>query len=331
MNYRTLEWPSRLCIEITNACNMSCAHCLYAADRAEIREISGAALEGALRAAEKADLVAVDGGGEVLISDKTITLLARIAEKAPVAFTTNGKNLSPEVLDRLPLERVTDIHVSFDGFEEGPWRLLRRGANPARIFEAVRSTAAEIERRGAATALWANIMLTTINIESLGETIKRLAAAGVRHFHLIHIIVTEARLARFSLFNAESACNKALEAARVLAGDLDVSLAAPEPFGRPREPRGAAWPYHYPCDEPFRAAFVRSNGVVSACCDPRMVMGDLCAHDFKTVWTSAAYRRLRAAVNSTDPPRICRRCIHPRYINVDLEHAPACRPQGVRR
>lgn len=326
MGFNTLAWPTHLCIELTNACNMSCAHCLYAADRGEPRMISGIALERAWEVAEHAEQIAADGGGEVLFNDETIALLIRLAGKAPVAFTTNGKNLTPAVLDRLPLERISGMHVSFDGFDEKAWRLLRRGAGPERIFKAITAAAGEIEQRRAPTDLWANMVLTTLNVDGVGETVRRLAGVGVRHFHLIHLIVTDAALEKYSLFNAQDACNRALEEARAAADHLGVECVAPEPFGGPREPRGEAWPGHYPCGEPSSATFIRSDGAVTACCDPRMVMGDLNDHDFQAVWRSDEYRRLRQAVNSAEPGAVCRRCIHPKYMNVDSLETPECIP-----
>lgn len=325
-SFTTLASPAHVCIELTNACNMSCAHCLYAVDRGEPRVLSGIALERAWEVVEHAEQIAADGGGEVLIDNESIALLARLAEKAPVAFTTNGKNLTPAVLDRLPLERISGIHVSFDGFDKEAWRLLRRGADPERIFKAITATAGEIERRGAPTDLWVNMVLTTLNMDGIDETIRRLAGAGVRHFHLIHLIVTDAAMERYSLFKAKDACNRALDEARAAAERLGVECVAPEPFGSPREPRGEAWPGHYPCGEPFSAAFIRSDGAVTACCDPRMMMGDLNDHDFQTVWRSDEYRRLRQALNSAEAPAICRRCIHPKYMNVDSLETPECIP-----
>ena len=322
-----LKLPEAITIEVTNGCTMSCAHCLYQRERDTIRVISDDYLEKLTGVITSASFVGLDGGGEILSNWKTIGVLHKVARLAPVAITTNGKNLSDAVLDELPLERITDLHISFDGFNDRIWSVLRKGNDAATVLSAIERTARAIAVRHAPTKLWANVMLSTLNVDELSKIIRELSARGVGYFHFIHLIALAPEQEKYSLFSLPHTCNRAITAAKATAQKLQVTLVAPPLFGNPRVPQGEAWPFHYPCNEPFRKTFIRSNGDVTACCDPRGVIGNLAKHTFAEIWQGDAYNAFRTGVNVQKPRKECSECIHPTYMNVDAIEVPRCYPQ----
>jgi MoaA/NifB/PqqE/SkfB family radical SAM enzyme len=316
--------PQSICIEVTNQCSMSCAYCLYDHGQRRNRVISVDILDKLREVVSGARFVALDGGGEILVDSETIALLQRLAAITPVAFTTNGKHLTDEVIARLPWERISHLHVSFDGFTDAVWRILRRGNNAATVLDAIARSAAAIRERGAATELWANVVLSTLNVDQVVAVVQTLADLGVRAFHLMHLITVNPDVERYSLFRDKPRCNEMLLAVRQAAAELQVTLAAPPLFAVPRCDGGPAWPYHYPCNQPMSNVFVRSDGTVAACCDPRTAMGSLGEKSFADIWYGPAYSALRESVNTPNPPHPCRACIHPGFMNPDILAFPSC-------
>ncbi len=317
-------YPKTVCIEVTNNCNMRCSYCLYEHGRETLQIIDDRMIDKLKTVIVNADFIALDGGGEILHNSGTIAVLNQIASIKPVAFTTNGKNLTGEVLNQLPFERISHMHISFDGFNEKIWLNLRRGNDADRVYSAILGTLSTINCRACSTELWVNIVLSTLNIDAVPAIIEKLAERGVRFFHLLHLIVTTPQIVDYSLFNHQGRCNKALAAVCALARQSGITVIGPPLFGAPREESGPAWPYHYPCDQSFTNTFVRSDGTVVACCDPRMVMGNLHEQDFEEIWEGEKYQALRNSVNTSQPSDYCRYCIHPTYSNVDWLKIPAC-------
>lgn len=321
--------PESVTIEVTNGCNMSCSYCLYQGDRSEIRIISDDILEKLTGIISNASFVGLDGGGEILSSRETIDVLHKVARISPVAITTNGKNLTDEVLAGLPLERITDLHISFDGFNDLLWSELRKGNDAATVLAAVERTARVIAARQAPTKLWINVVLSTLNVDELSKIIRELSARGAGFFHFIHLIALAPEQEKFSLFTLPYTCNQAITAARAVAKNLRVELVVPPLFGSPRTVRGAAWPFHYPCNEAFQKTFIRSNGDVTVCCDPRGVVGNLAEHSFVEIWQGESYAAFRSGVNVQNPRKECSECIHPTYMNVDAIEVPRCYSRDI--
>jgi MoaA/NifB/PqqE/SkfB family radical SAM enzyme len=324
MNRDRPALPQSICIEVTNRCSMSCAYCLYDHGQRRNRVISADVLDKLSEVVSGAMFVALDGGGEILFDAETIALLHRIAAITPVAFTTNGKHLTDEVIVRLPWERISHLHVSFDGFSDAVWQTLRRGNNAATVLDAIARSASAIRQRGAAPELWANVVLSTLNVAEAVAVVRTLADLGVRSFHLMHLITVNPDMERYSLFRDKLRCNEMLLAVRQAAAELQVTLVAPPLFAAPPCDGGPAWPYHYPCNQPTTNVFVRSDGTVAACCDPRNAMGSLVDRSFADVWYGPAYSALRESVNTPNPPHPCRACIHPTYMNPDILAVPSC-------
>ena len=323
-NFIASESPKSLCIEVTNQCNMKCSHCLYAYGRDEHCIISDKIINRLKPIIENAEVVGLDGGGEVLLNEQTRDVLKKVASFSKIDFTTNGKNLTQNVIDELPLEAVVGVHISFDGFAEEPWTELRKGVEPKSVFQAFERIAKAITTRQAATEVWCNIVLSTLNIKNLCETITRISDLGIKRFHCIHLIVTHNELQKYSLFNCRTIYNDEIQAVKGLAKERGLDIHIPPLFGQPKLNTGSAWPYHYPCDLPFNYAVIRSNGKVLVCCDPYTEIGDLTKDDFLTIWHSEAYNKFRKMVNSKNPPKECRKCIYPTYINVDQSEYPKC-------
>ncbi|MFA6185731.1 MAG: radical SAM protein [Phycisphaerae bacterium] len=309
--------PKSLCIELTNECNMNCQHCLYAHGRNKYSIISNEIINRLKPVIKNADFIGLDGGGEVLLNRQTRDILKNIASFSQIDFTTNGKNLTQDVIDELPLESVAGIHISFDGFANEPWSILRKGNEPILVFEAFKRIMKAISARQLRTTVWCNIVLSTLNIKELYNSIVRIADLGITRFHCIHLIITHDELQKYSLFYCPSIYNNEIQAVKALAEERGLELYTPQLFGQPKLNTGNAWPYHYQCELPFDHAVIRSNGKVVVCCDPRTEIGDAAKEDFLSIWHSEAYNKFRSMVNSKHPPKECRECIHPTYINVD--------------
>jgi MoaA/NifB/PqqE/SkfB family radical SAM enzyme len=323
-NFIVSESPKNLCIEVTNECNMNCLYCLCAHGRDKYRIISNEIINKLKPIIENADYVGLDGGGEILLNKQTRDVLKNIASFSQFAFTTNGKNLTQEVVDDLPLESVASLHISFDGFGDELWDKLRRGSGSTAVFEAFERIMKTINARQLEIDVRCNVVLSTLNIKELYETVRRISDSGVKGFYCIHLIVTHDELQKYSLFNCPLIYNEEIQSVKALANERGLDIHVPPLFNEPKLNTGGAWPYHYPCDLPFNYAVIRSNGKVMVCCDPHTEIGDLTKEDFLTIWHGEAYNKFRRMVNSKNPPKQCQKCIHPAYINVDNLRYPEC-------
>jgi MoaA/NifB/PqqE/SkfB family radical SAM enzyme len=97
--------------------------------------------------------------------------------------------------------------------------------------------------------------------------------------------------------------------ARAAAQELGIVLRLPRPRPVPHAP---GTPGRQRCDWPWRGAYVAYRGEALPCCavatPDRLTLGNMATDTPAAVWNNPAYEAFRAALDSPDPPAVCRSC-----------------------
>lgn len=112
-----LSAPLRVYLNITNACNLGCRHCVNSSGRPLQEELSTAEVQALIdRLAELFVFELKFAGGEPLMRRDVPELMEHAVERGlAVALTTNGTVLSPALLERLDRIGLQYITVSLEG------------------------------------------------------------------------------------------------------------------------------------------------------------------------------------------------------------------------
>lgn len=148
--------PSVVAISLTMRCNYNCQGC-YSRGRPTENELSTDELDALLTEAEELGVLAiVVTGGEPLLREDTLDLVAR-HRRLLFVMITNGSFVTPETAWRIAKSGNIVSLVSIDGFPEDTDEMRRPGAHEIalRALEALREARACYGF--AATCTWGNI------------------------------------------------------------------------------------------------------------------------------------------------------------------------------
>jgi mycofactocin radical SAM maturase len=179
-----LRAPVNVTWEITEACNLSCRHCLSADLRAEQRgELTFETCRRIVDDLAAADVFQINfGGGEPFLRDDFLDLLTYAHAKGiTTCVSTNGTLLDDDLAERLAVMPGLFLQVSLDGATAGTNDAIRGAGTFARILEGV-----DCLRRHAVRDFSLNMVVTRVNVAEVGEFADLAAHLGAK-----------ARLSRF--------------------------------------------------------------------------------------------------------------------------------------
>src|SRR5487761_1797907 len=164
-----LDAPICLTWELTDACNLSCVHCLSSSGRRDPREPTTAQCKALIDEFERMQVFYVNvGGGEPTVRPDFWELVDyATAHHVGVKFSTNGVKVDAEAARRLAASDYVDVQISLDGAT-------------AEVNDAVRG------RGSYDTAL---------------RAMRHLAAAGMRDFK-ISVVMTRHNVGQLDAFKA---------------------------------------------------------------------------------------------------------------------------------
>jgi len=179
-----LRAPVNVTWEITEACNLSCRHCLSADLRAQQRgELTPEECRRIVDDLAAADVFQVNfGGGEPFLRKDFLDLLAYAQAKGITScVSTNGTVLDDDLVGRLAAMSGLFLQVSLDGASPGTNDAIRGAGTFARILDGV-----DCLRRHALRDFSLNMVVTKVNVHEVGEFADLAARLGAK-----------ARLSRF--------------------------------------------------------------------------------------------------------------------------------------
>ena len=319
--------PRHLQLEVTSACNLSCAMCLVSY-RPKVNRVDGAMPMDLFRrlvdGTPGLTRLTLQGLGEPLLQPHLLGMVAHAKERGiEVGFNTNAMLLTRHRAERLVALGLDWLHVSLDGASAETHEGIRAGADFDRVARNLQGLQAA-RRAAGSDKPWVRVVFVAMrrNVAELPDLVRLLGGWGVDELHvqdLSHDFADTDPAGGYAGIRA-FARDQSLEhvapdevatvfaAAREQGERSGVRLRLPTPAGRsparrPGEP-GCSWPWE--------AAYVTSSGAVQPCCmvmgEDRVTMGSLADTDLADIWTGEAYARFRTALLTDDPPGVCAGC-----------------------
>jgi radical SAM protein with 4Fe4S-binding SPASM domain len=315
---RLLSYPPVIQVEVTKRCNIDCFMCLRG--NVEKKDLIPEVMNRLIPISRWAGEVKLYGYGEPLISKAFYALLARL-ERGRLTFFTNGKALTPRLLQRILTEArrpVTSIAFSIDGATPRTYEGIRRGSDFGRVtgnLAAIAGYRRKQGRRFPRTQI--GFIAMRRNVAELPDLIRLAHGLGVSGVFVAHLVVWDPRHRTESLLYHPQEMHQAFSEAEKVAASLGVLLDLPARItSQPRGSPAGATPTLPECHEPWRQPLVKFNGDVQPCCAaPDAVMGNVLSQSFRSIWNGARFCEFRERVNSPAPPAVCRTCdIRYRYV-----------------
>jgi MoaA/NifB/PqqE/SkfB family radical SAM enzyme len=320
--------PAHLQLEITSACNLSCAMCLVRY-RPPVNKLAGAmAPELFYRLVEQVPplrRLTLQGLGEPLLAPHLLDMLRYAkSRRITVGFNSNATLLTRRRADELVAAGLDWLHVSLDGATAQTYEGIRDGASFGPVVDNIAGLVAAKRAAGSQTP-WIRVVFVAMrrNVAELPALVGLLADAGVNELRVQNLAHTfsdadpggsyreirdftagEALWTGQDIAAAEHAFAGARDAAR--RHDLLLRLPRLRADGVDAEPDGPG------CTWPWDAAYVTSAGVVQPCCmvmgDDRIALGRLDEQSFPQIWFGGPYRDFRRRLAGDEPPDVCRGC-----------------------
>ncbi len=170
---------------ITDTCNLSCTHCLFAASPARTRQLAPKLLDAAVAEAYALGcrLFSFTGGEPFVYPDFLPFVENLLAENSDVhvAVLTNGMLLEP-FLDRLSVLDRLHLQLSLDGMEESHDRLRGRGS-----YRKLMTNLSAMQEAGISVTL--SVAISRENIADLSRLMDVAADVGASSVHLLYHFV----------------------------------------------------------------------------------------------------------------------------------------------
>lgn len=307
--------PRSICISPVTQCNLNCIHCISRFSRGSVNELSDEHWHEIRSLVKDGEIKAIssDYSGDILFASRRRNpwIDRFIDAGCSLRLTTHGNDLTEEVADRLLKSKLHTINFSLDTMDPSDYQAIRKGGGD---HEEVLSKIRMFMRKRNSLRPNLKVILSFVimkrNIETLFKAIdlaKEIGATFIQGNHLIIMTedMTEESLALVPVYYNDIA-RRLHEKARA----ADVAIMLPEPFRGVVARSGNA-----PCQFVVGGAFILGNGDIMACCMPGSKMGSLREGTLKEIWNGEKYQSFRMAVNSANPPRICRACPIHRYQN----------------
>jgi radical SAM protein with 4Fe4S-binding SPASM domain len=319
--------PRHLQLEVTSACNLSCAMCLVRYRPAVGRAEGAMPFELFRRVVDAVpglERLTLQGLGEPLLHPEIDRMVEHAKSRGiRVGFNSNGMLLTRRRADRLVALGLDWLHVSLDGATAATFEGIRERASLERVTRNLAGLQ-EAKRAAGAALPWVRVVFVAMrrNIAELPATVRLVGELGVDELRVqglshdfsdtdaagayagIRAFAEAERLDRAEPAEVEAAFAAARDEAR--RAGVDLRLPAPGGAGprrRPGEP-GCSWPWE--------AAYVTSGGTVQPCCmvmgDDRVAMGSVREEGLAEVWSGEPYAAFREALLGDAPPAVCGGC-----------------------
>jgi radical SAM protein with 4Fe4S-binding SPASM domain len=310
-------YPEGLLYSPLSSCNLNCVHCVSRHTRSRVarlperirQDITNHAVSGQLR------WMFTDYSGDIFFAERKNPgeLAFVLGLGIAVHIDTNGACLDRETIDRVMESKVDALNISIDAAQDATFRAIRIGAPPIDQIFATANMVIEARARHGRTSNFRVALGFTLmrsNLHELPLFIQIAAKIGVDAVSCRHLEVYHADMEPESLFYHRAYFNSIRAACLELARSLSIPLLIGEELTAEPNSSGVE-----PCMIPWSSAVLIANGDVMACCVPGSRMGNLDQQSLEEIWQGHAYRRLRARVNSADPPSLCRNCQFRRSLN----------------
>ena len=300
--------PTAILYSPVTQCNLNCIHCISRHTRKKLSKISGAVKEKMLDMSRKGTLsfISSDYSGDILWADHRFggELDFLFSLNVPFHIDTNGVYLTQTIIDRLVKSRLHSINISLDAATDENYQRVRKGApSLAEVWKNIAALVSASANSNARFSISVSFTLMNSTLHEWEDFLRAAASVGVFVVYARHLEVYTQDMRQESLWNDKQRYNEARLSALAVASKIGIELHTPEPF-KDSPPRTG----HRGCNEPWKSAVILGNGDVAACCVPGNTMGNLKEQSLEEIWNGPKYQKLRATINSSNPPWPCSAC-----------------------
>lgn len=296
--------PSKLTLQTTDACNLSCPHCQI--PKLQKTRAMDARWLDPLAEQLLPDLIELHPTnlGEPFAWPHFRRLCALLDEFGVcLDLTTNGTLLDARRLEWIaPIAR--DVKVSFDGANAATFERFRRGADFDKVCDNVRGLVArlaEVKTRRPIVALQMTLMRD--NIDELVPLIDLAADLGVDRVKAYHLFRPQPEVADQSLMDELDRYSEVLLPMALARGkDRGVDLQLAEPAGGSVDDLIAR-----ACFLPWHESWVDVDGTVLLCHSHEGQAAGL-LDDFSAAWNGDLYQSVRRGLAKRCPVGSCDGC-----------------------
>jgi len=320
-------FPRELQIVPTNACNLRCRNCPKTYYKTDDRHLHPDIYERVKKELfPYVRVLNLQGLGEPLMSP----LLPQMIEDARVydlkiQFVTNAVLFKSGMIKKL-VETGASVTVSLDGAMPKTHEEARPGARFETIMNVLQEFRDEREKTATDFSLNINTVVTSKNIEELEGILEIASRYRAEVVNLINPGVGERddEFARAAISRHPELLGQKIAQLVDKAEQLGIDLVYPgfvtpkknetlqarnndHTTGHKEEPAGRLFPGK--CYDPWRLVYIDVDGWVRPCCRALWIgMGNIMEQSFRSIWNNEHYVKLRASVNSNNPPEFCRTC-----------------------
>lgn len=264
----------------------------------------------------------LQGMGEPLMHPRFFDMVRYAAARGVrVTTNTNLTLLSERRARECVHSGLAELHASLDGASAEVYERIRVRARFSRARRHL-ETLLRVRRETGATYPHVRVVAVVMreNLHELPALVELAHALGVNSLfvqHLCHDFGEEALPAHYlpmrAFVEAQTLLNEDPERtarhfaqARARAQALGLDLRLPRTYPRAAPPEAPR------CDWPWRGPYISYRGEAMPCCmvgtPDRVNLGDMARDGVAAVWEGESYREFRAALNSPEPPSVCRSC-----------------------
>lgn len=333
-------FPREIWIEPTTRCNIRCITCeKYLKPPRMDFDMEPAVYEKVrkqiLPYVYRANLI---GLGEPLFAPLFFQMVEDCI-KAGVKFgyTTNGKLLSPELVEKT-IKYGYNITLSVDGATKETFESIRRGLKFETLLEKIDIIRSALQKINPVKfEYWWNFVAMKRNITELPEVVRMAGENGVTALTVFNFGTSgrDDEIARESLARHPQLAKEYFAEAQKIAEQYNMLLILPRydfssenqssqnieelnynthpsiPKSMWALPDGEKFPvpYRQRCYSPWYQTYIRVNGDIWPCCMySTYSLGNLKEMDFSAIWNGEIYQQFRERIHSGNPPYWCAHC-----------------------
>jgi len=308
------SYPSRLVLELTNACNLRCIMCGRDDEEFAQTFFDLNSLKQIDYILDKITEVTVFGWGEPTMHPQFHQILEYL-DQFPLKkyFVTNGMLLD-KFIDDIFNFNVDIIAISLDGACPETNDRIRVNGDFSKVVANIKSI---VERRKELNVKYPYMnFVTTLmkdNIKELPQMVRLAHDIGIEEVKAVYLSAFNEAMSKKVLFDEADRVRRIFAETIAEGEKYDIIIKLPYVQGEDI----ALDAYHKPCYVGWRDFFVRSDGYARPCQSTCMNLFRFDKYkNFKEMWNSAEYQDFRKCVNDSEHmPSECKACYQSSHAN----------------
>lgn len=201
------QYPSKLFVEVTTRCNLSCSMCVKQSAGADIcdGDIDPALFERLAPAFPYLEALILNGIGEPLLHPSLCAFIEQAREAMPyhsrIGFQSNGQLVTQATADALVRSGLDGICLSVDTSSLSRFAHIRTGGSLPLIEQAIATLHASAKKQGRTITTGIEIVLQRSNLQDLPATVLWAAQHGIDFILASHLMPYEKDLLSQVLFD----------------------------------------------------------------------------------------------------------------------------------